>query len=442
MRETNGALRVGLITYGCRVNQYESEYMREKLETRYALDEKKADLYIINACTVTSLAERKARQRIHRLRRHSPRSKIVIIGCLADAVAQGLTHIEGVDLLAGNVWKPRVLEVASRALAGEQGILTPSEPSLVLREQIRGQHARIRAVIKVQDGCDFACSFCRTTQVRGAARSKPIPTVLAEARLLVENGYPEITVVGINLAQYASPTGGLTRLVHELLTIEGLGRLRLGSINPVGISEGLVGLFAGDERACPYFHIPLQSGDDQILRRMKRGYTSSFYMDQVKKIRHAIPQATFGADVVVGFPGEDEAAFLRTCELVKWVRFANLHIFRYSPRRGTAAAKFCDQVPEKEKSERSQKLLQLARATRRGVYEEFLGREERVLVEEKKNGSWRGYTRSYLNTYVLNGAKCRVGEEIAVRIEDTTGDFLKGVKEDSTDKGRDHPTRQ
>ena len=428
MTVENKRKRISILTFGCRVNQYETQMMRERLESRYDIVPGDADLYLVSACTVTSLAERKARQAMHRLRREQPRARILLVGCLADAVAQGLTQVAEADLLVGNAWKAWIEEAVARAFAGEQGSL-PEKPLASLdREAITSHLGHVRAFLKVQDGCDLSCTFCRTTQVRGPARSKSVDAVLDEARSLVESGYRELVFTGINLAQYAPPDGDLASLVRRLLRIEKLRRLRLASINPYGITARLVAAFAKDPRACPHFHIPLQSGDDAVLRRMRRGYTSSFYRSRVEMIRQAIPQATFGADVIVGFPGEDKAAFARTCAMIEKVGFANLHIFRYSPREGTEAASFAAAVPEQDKKRRAGILDELGRSVRRHLFDDLVGSEQVVLIEEKKDGCFRGYTRGYIDTHLPTGRTMNTGDEVRIAITGATDTHLLGGK--------------
>jgi len=433
MIKRNHRPRVRIITFGCRVNQYESEVMRSLLTPRFDIVDDKADLLLLNACTVTSLAERKTRQAMRKLRSKYPLAKIVVIGCLADSVSQGLTQIEGVDLLAGNAWKMRICDVVSRALENQQGLLPAVELSPLAEEHIEEHVGRVRAFLKIQDGCDLACTYCRTTQVRGRSRSKPVVSALSEARELVARGYSEIVIAGINLAQYAPPDGNLESLARGMLTIDGLRRFRLSSINPGGISAELVDVLASDSRACQHFHLPLQSGDDVVLRRMARGYTSAFYLSRVSMIRKVSPDATFGADIMVGFPGETKSAFLQTCLLIREVRFANLHIFRYSPRYGTLAAGFSDPVMEQTKSERAHSIACLGAAIRSIEAERLLGKCKKVLIENKTDGKWRGYTRDYFDTHLLGEPSVAPGDEVDVRIVKVSNNCLVGVKENRTD---------
>jgi threonylcarbamoyladenosine tRNA methylthiotransferase MtaB len=401
--------------------------MREMLAAEYRVVEDEADLYLINACTVTSLAERKARQLIHRLRREFPVARIVVIGCVGDAVAAGLSKLDNVDLVAGNSWKVRVNEIVERALSGEKGLLPSTGSESLDKERITRQSGRIRAFLKIQDGCDFACSFCRTTQVRGSSRSKPVQAIISEATNLVKNGYPEIILTGINLAQYASTGGNLATLSKKLLQIEGLHRLRLASINPYGIDEDLVNVFAGSKRACPHFHISLQSGDDDILRAMQRGYTRDFLLSRVDLVRRIIPEATFGSDIIVGFPGEGDDAFKNTLDIIGKVGFVNLHLFRYSARAGTIAACARDQIPEKVKHERAQEAQQVYRATQQSLLSSYVGKSAEVLLEsEAKKGKWRGYTREYIDAYVNTALSHNAGDEVVVRISGVGEGYVLG----------------
>jgi threonylcarbamoyladenosine tRNA methylthiotransferase MtaB len=290
----------------------------------------------------------------------------------------------------------------------------------------------MRAHLKVQDGCSLSCAYCRPSQVRGAARSKSVAAASDEARRLVERGYPEIVLTGINLAQYASDDGGLPDLVRAVLRIGGIRRLRLGSINPYGLTDALLAAFAEDERACPHFHVPLQSGDDRILHAMRRGYTLSDYKRRIARARRELPGATFGADLLVGFPGEDDEAFERTCRAVLSLRFSNAHIFRYSPRAGTEAAHLPRRVPEPVKRERAARLDSVCRTVRSELLDNRIAETQDVLVEASRNGQWRGYTRDYLHVHFHSESKIPLGTERAVRITAAAVDHLRGE-----DAGRD-----
>ncbi len=419
--------RVSIVTFGCRANQYESAMMERLLESAHAAVIGDADVYVLNACTVTNLAERKARQAARRLRREHPESTIVVIGCLSDAVEKGLTRFDGADLLAGNAWKSRICEVVERARSGGRGLLPAIEPRPIADETSAGSRERIRAYLKIQDGCSRACTYCRATQVRGAPRSKPVDAAVAEADTLTISGFPEIVLTGIDLAQYTPSDGTLTDVTRRILATDGLLRLRIASVNPSGLTEALIEVFAEDERACPHFHIPLQSGDDRILQRMARGYTVAYYLERIDAVRARIPHATFGTDVIVGFPGEDETAFANTCDVVEAVGFTNLHAFRFSPRSGTVAAGFPGAVPEDVKRLRADSLARQWRSGLRSHLDNRIGSTQHVLVEERRGDEWRGYTNDYLYVRFASDEEIPIGSIRPVRIVAVVEDHLKGV---------------
>ena len=416
---------ISIVTFGCRANQYETAMMERLLDSSSPTED--TDVCVLNACTVTSLAERKARQAAHRFRREHPDGLIVVIGCLADAVEKDLTRFEDADLLAGNAWKPRIAEVVERVRSGERGLLPPIDPCPIGEEMSAGRRGRVRAYLRIQDGCSRACTYCRATQVRGEPRSKPIEAAVEEAAELVRSGFPEIVLTGIDLAQYAPPVGTLADAVRRIHEIDSLLRLRIASINPSGLTDPLIEAFAENERACPHFHVSLQSGDDRILRRMARGYSVSDYLGGIAAVREAIPHATFGTDVIVGFPGEDEAAFENTCEIVERVGFSNLHAFRYSPRRGTVAADLPNAVPEETKRRRAETLTRRWRCSLRNLLDNRIGSTDHVLVEERRGDEWRGYTNDYLYVHFASNEKIPVGSVRSVRIVAIVEDHLEGT---------------
>ena len=407
-------VRIAFKTLGCRLNQYETEVMKERLRragfTIVEPDEE-ADLFIINTCTVTARAEAKARQYIHRFARRGP---VLVTGCWATVAPEEALR-EGATLVFGNAAKLEVVELVWRALAGERGSIE-LKGHQIAEERIARDSEHTRAFVKVQDGCDRFCTYCRTIFARGRSRSKPLEVVVAEVKGLVRNGYREVVLTGIDLADYMKDPRALPELLWALDAIPGLERIRLSSLNPQGVTPELAEFFRESRKACPYFHIPLQSGDDALLRRMNRGYTVAEYREKVALLREEVPNATFGADVMVGFPGETEESFERTCKLVEEVGFIRLHIFRYSPRPGTAAARFPDQVPEGVKRARLERLRELGREVGLRAKREFLGRVLRVLVEEQTpEGHWRGWTENYLDVHLPG--ELRPGQIIPVRLE-------------------------
>jgi threonylcarbamoyladenosine tRNA methylthiotransferase MtaB len=416
---------VSIITFGCRANQYETAMMENLLALADREDD--SQVFVLNACTVTGLADRKARQAARRIRRENPSATIVLIGCLADAVAQGLARFPDVDLLAGNAWKTRIVEVVDRARAGEGGLLPQIAPDSLANEVTKGDPRRIRAFLKIQDGCGRACTYCRTTQVRGAPRSKPLDAVSAEAEALVASGFPEIVLTGIDLAQYAPAAGDLAAAIERVLAIDGLRRLRLASLSPLGLATRTIAAMAADPRACPHFHLPIQSGDDRILRAMARSYTVRAVLERVAAVRAAIPQATFGADLIVAFPGEDEAAFENTCRLVDDIGLVNLHAFRFSPRPGTVAAELPDPVPGDVARHRAETLDARWRRNLRALLDNRIGSTHHVLVEERRGDEWRGYTSDYLYVHFASRTDVPIGSIRQVRIVAVAEDHLEGT---------------
>jgi threonylcarbamoyladenosine tRNA methylthiotransferase MtaB len=425
-----GRLRVAWRTLGCRVNQYDTELMKEQLIGTFEIVPNcgEADVYIINTCTVTARAEAKARQYIHGLAR---RGLVLVTGCWATVAPEEIARIEGVSLVFPNNAKLQVRKLVQRALAGGQGIASAALDGASLEEERIGHDlAHTRAFVKIQDGCDRFCTFCRTVFARGRSRSKSPQAVLAEVSQLVENGFVEIVLTGINLAAYGEDNGAsLVELLWALVELEGLKRIRLSSLNPEGITPALVEFFGRSGKACPYFHLPLQSGDDLILKRMDRGYTVAEYREKTDLIRERLPQATWGADILVGFPGEAEEQFSRTCRLIEELVPLRLHIFRYSRRPGTAAARFPGQVPERVKLERARRLRELGEELSRRVRQRYIDRRLEVLVEERgAEGLWHGWSENYIEVGILpcKGRELRSGEIVPVRIQQLAEDYLLG----------------
>ncbi|MDH7505159.1 MAG: tRNA (N(6)-L-threonylcarbamoyladenosine(37)-C(2))-methylthiotransferase MtaB [Candidatus Acetothermia bacterium] len=417
-------------TLGCRVNQYDTELMKARLAGQFEVvsDGAEAEVYILNTCTVTSRAEAKARQYIHSLGR---RGLVLVTGCWATVAPEEVAKIPGVRLVFPNSGKLQVEKLVQTALTGGGGIVRPSPDGASLdEERIATDLAHTRAFVKVQDGCDRFCTFCRTVFARGRSRSKSPQAVLAEVSRLVENGFVEIVLTGIDLASFGSENGAsLAGLLWQLAEIPGLRRIRLSSLNPQGISPELLQFFRECDKGCPYFHLPLQSGDDLILRRMNRGYSVAEYREKVDLIREMLPQATWGADVMVGFPGETEEQFLRTCRLLEELAPLRLHIFRYSRRPGTAAARFPEQVPERIKLERAARLRRLGEELSLRVKQRYIGQRLKVLVEERgADGLWRGWAENYIEVGILprGGRELEAGEIVPVRIRKVAADRLLG----------------
>jgi threonylcarbamoyladenosine tRNA methylthiotransferase MtaB len=416
---------VALRTLGCRANQYDTELMKERLRGEFELVSpgEEADVYIVNTCTVTAKAEAKARQYI---RSYARRGLVLVTGCWATIAPEEVGRIEGASLIFSNEAKPQVRELI---IAGRQGVVHPSPDGNRLdEERISLDSAHTRAFVKIQDGCDQFCTFCRTIQARGPSRSKSPQAVLAEVQDLAKNGFAEVVLTGINLADYGQTAEALPHLLWKLEELPELKRIRLSSFNPQGVTAELVEFFRRGDKGCPYFHLALQSGDDGILHSMNRGYSVDEYKRKVELIREEVPGATFGADILVGFPGEGEQEFQRTCQLIEELGLLRLHIFRYSPRPGTPAAHFPGQVSEEVKLDRAEQLRKLAKRLSRRVRQAYLNQRLQVLIEERAaDGRYRGWSENYLDVHVDRpGRELHPGEIVEVEAGQLFADHLRG----------------
>ena len=380
------------VTFGCKVNQYESQALRERC-SRQGLTEvdpdAAADLYILNTCTVTESAAADAQRTVRRIARSHPFAEITVTGCAADSHKAEFLGLPGVT---------RVVPHAEKASLCDDPRLTREDtaPSIFDLTISRFDHHK-RAFLKVEDGCDLHCSFCIIPKVRGSAVSRSLDSAADEARRLVDNGYQEIVLTGVHLGSYGKDLSGrtmLAELVERLLGIAGLRRLRLSSLEANEISDPLIALMAAEPRFCPHLHLPLQSGDDDILRAMRRRYNSRQYRAACDRVAERVADPSFSADVIVGFPGETDAQFENTLDVCRGVGFSRVHVFSYSRRRGSDAAGMRD-LPGRVNKERRHRLERLAGELTDTYARRFLGREVEVLQES--NG---GYTERYIRAHV------------------------------------------
>ncbi len=380
------------VTFGCKVNQYESQALRERLAARGLAEvpaERGADVIVVNTCTVTEVAAAEAQRTVRRLARRFPFAEITVTGCAADSHREEFLGLPGVRRVAGHAEKARL---------GDDPRLSPEDtrPS-IFDLTISRFDGHTRAFLKVEDGCDLNCSFCIIPRVRGAAVSRPLESAVDEARRLVAAGHREIVLTGVHLGSYGKDIAGrplLAELVERLLGIEGLARVRLSSIEANEINDALIDLMAAEPRFCPHLHVPLQSGDDEVLRRMRRRYNPRQYLGTLERVAARVPEPSFTTDVIVGFPGETEGQFERTMDLCRSAGFSRIHIFPYSRRRGTDAARLPD-LPGRLKKERLHRLERLAAELTDAYARRFVGREVEVLVESEG-----GYTERYLRARV------------------------------------------
>ena len=431
------AIKVAFHNLGCKVNSYETQAMLAGLKKRGFTEvpfEEGADVYVINTCTVTNIADRKSRQMLHRAKSLNPDAAVVAVGCYAQAAGEGLLADEAVDIVVGNDRKhelPDLIEAWFESRE-KQAALDDIGKSRRFEEMPAECSEHTRAFLKIEDGCNQFCSYCLIPYVRGRVRSRAPEDVLAEARRLAEKGYSELVLTGIHISSYGLDFEGdagmrsagygapLLSLLRQLDEVPGIRRIRLGSLEPRLITKENAAALAGLRSLCPHFHLSLQSGCDATLRRMNRKYTAEEFAEKAGILREAFDRPALTTDVIVGFPGETEEEFAGTVEFLKRIGFYQTHVFRYSRRKGTAADRLPDQVPEAVKAERSAVLLELNRINRKLYAEAFLGETREVLLEtvqESAGGQvWTGYTPEYLRLKVRreDGAP---GQCVPVRIE-------------------------
>ncbi|QGT99993.1 tRNA t(6)A37-methylthiotransferase [Candidatus Syntrophocurvum alkaliphilum] len=397
--------KIAFHTLGCKVNQVETETIKENFINRgfsIVNFNELADVYIINTCTVTHVSDRKSRAMIRRAIRTNPEAVVVAIGCTAQVNAEELSKIEGLDLIIGNKSKENIVEIIEELELLENKIINTSfedndKPNKVIYNTT---HDRTRAFIKIQDGCESFCSYCIVPYARGPIRSKAPEDVLEEVSNMVNIGYKEIVLTGIHTGFYGADLidWNLVKLLNEITnSIKGDYRIRLSSIEPLEVNNKLIQLVAKNDKICNHFHIPLQSGSNRILKSMNRKYTRESYAKLIKEINDVIPDAGITTDVMVGFPGENEEDYALTYELIKTLPFLDLHVFKYSKRPGTPAYDLTPQVSNDDKQKRSKELLSLAEKKRFNFINERLGKEIKVLVEKKETSQlFRGTSENYI----------------------------------------------
>ncbi|MBA7505758.1 Threonylcarbamoyladenosine tRNA methylthiotransferase MtaB [subsurface metagenome] len=414
--------RVALDSLGCKLNQAETELLAKQLaEAGYWLvspaDE--ADVYILNTCTVTHIADGKSRHRLRLAHRRNPDALLVAAGCYAQRAPQELAQIEGVDLIVGNDEKPYLLR-----LLGESGRLT--SPGCIRGNSTSSHYDgfRTRAFIKVQDGCHSFCSYCIVPLVRSREKSTPVDQVVAEVGHRITNGYKEVVLTGVKIGSYKSDGVNLKGLLEHILAETDVARLRLSSLQPQEISPELIGLWR-DSRLCRHFHLSLQSGSDRVLNRMSRRYSVSDYQQAVSLTRTLVPEAAITTDVIVGFPGETDDEFEESYNLCQQMGFARIHVFTYSPRQGTQAAQLPQQVDDKIKKQRSQKMLALAKESAQNFSQRFLGKTMMVLWEKRTDGLWSGLTDNYIKVYA-KGDDTLTNKLLPVKLAEVRDDGVGG----------------
>ncbi|MHB0936257.1 MAG: tRNA (N(6)-L-threonylcarbamoyladenosine(37)-C(2))-methylthiotransferase MtaB [Armatimonadota bacterium] len=372
------SVTVALPTLGCKVNRYDSDALARALISRgYVIvpPGEMADVYIVNTCTVTHEAEVKSRKTLRRALRINQEALLIVTGCYATLESEELAAIDGVDVVVPITEQETIPELVAK--------LRPTEPlELPLPSGLSASIERTRATVKVEDGCNLRCAFCAVTLARGPVRSRRPQEVVEELRGLVSAGIREVVLTGVRLDAYGKDQGSNLSDLLDVTRHLGIARLRLSSLEPIGIDDTLVRSLAAHPALCHHFHICLQSGDDGVLRAMRRGYTTERYRRIIAKLRAAMPDAAFTTDIIVGYPGETDEAFRHTLDFVREIGFIKLHIFKYSPRPGTAAADLPDQIPEAVKEERRRALFALEQEIFRAYAEGLVGQTVEVLVEQ------------------------------------------------------------
>ena len=403
--------KAALHNLGCKVNSYETEAMQQMLEEAgYEIVpfSEVADVYVINTCSVTNMADRKSRQMLHRAKKLNPDAVVVAAGCYVQTRTDEVMQDAAVDLVIGNNKKNELVVLLEdyfqkRECTGVIDINAPEQEYEELSLSTTAEHTR--AFIKVQDGCNQFCSYCIIPYARGRVRSRQLNQVLSEIAALAKKGYKEVVLTGIHLSSYGTDTGdSLLHLIEEVHGIPGIERIRLGSLEPKIVTEAFAKRLSELDKVCPHFHLSLQSGCDATLQRMNRKYTCAEYEEGCRLLRQYFDNPAITTDVIVGFPGETEAEFAQTKEFLERIHFYEMHIFKYSKRQGTRAAQMENQVPEEIKTERSAQLLELAAHMSREYMDSMRGQQKEVLFEEiifiDGREAYTGYTKEYIKVAV------------------------------------------
>ena len=411
---------VRFITLGCKVNQYDSQSIRERFVNagfKEIDNGSKADVYVINTCTVTSIADRKSRYFIHYAHRQNPKARIIVTGCYTELDSYIIEKIKGVTYIVKNKDKNRILKLLN----------SDNEPN---EKGISNFSGHTRAFLKIQDGCNNFCSYCKVPLVRGASRSRPLNEIIQEANRLVRNGFKEIVLCGICLGAYGKDLVlplNLVDVIDALEKIVGLLRIRLSSIEASDILGELIHKIAQSKKLCQHLHISIQSGDDEILKKMNRNYCREDYLNLIKKIKSIIPEIAITTDVLVGFPGEKEDNFQNTIDLTREIMPLRVHIFPYSKRPGTPAAILKDKINPLVIKERISQLMSISKECALAYKKRFLNRDKDVLIEERPKENkeyWEGYTDNYIKVRVKSDKNLK-NQLIQARLKKISNDCIE-----------------
>jgi len=422
---------VGFHTLGCKVNQSETEAMTALFVNKgYQLGdfEQYCDVYVINTCTVTHAGDRKSRQMIRRAKHINPQAVVVVTGCYAQTSPDDVAKIEDVDIILGTNKRHLIVDTVEQ-FAGIQQQLVDDKEQLTDFEEISMERViqKARAYLKVQEGCEQFCTYCIIPYARGPLRSRTMENTLQEAKKLEQAGFREIILTGIHLGAYGKETGAhtLADLCEMLLHETSFERIRLSSVEPTEIDDHLLTLIAENRRMCRHLHLPLQAGDDGVLEQMHRPYSTEQYRTEMERIRQAVPDIALSTDLMVGFPGETEEQFKNSLQFCDDIAFSSMHIFKYSPREGTPAATYPNQISNDEKERRSKLMQAVAEKNMLAYMEQHIGQPVNVLIEEQDaQGNWLGHTDNYLHVSI--NEPCQKNTIVSVLLEEIEGKLLKG----------------
>ena len=432
-------MKVACITLGCRTNQHDTAEMQTLLEQEGFVmvnQREKADVYVINTCTVTQKSDTSSRQAVKKSLKLNPDALVVFTGCYAQLNPEEAAALPGLDLVLGNADKLDIAKLLKTKLRlwkkseGTEIVMSDIHKKRIFRTiPVKNFQGITKAFIKVQTGCDEKCSFCTVVRARGKSVSDNRGNILNNIQEAINSGFKEITLTGINLGTWGIDTGeAFSSLVEDIIQLPGDFRVRLSSINPMEIDNDLIRLIAETEKICSHLHIPLQSGDNNILKKMRRNYTREQYIEVVYRAINTIPNLGLGADVIVGFPGETDAAFENTRKLIEELPFSYLHVFSYSPRRGTEANDYKDDIPGNIKKERNKILTQLIKEKGLEFRNKSLNTIATVLIEnqrDKNNGKLKGHTDNYI-PISLDGPDPLKNCLIPITLQNISGNFVEG----------------
>lgn len=425
--------KVALYTLGCRVNQYETEAITESfIKKGYEVADfnEFADVYIINTCTVTSIGDKKSRQMIRKAKKMNPEAVVAAAGCYAQVAPDEVSQIEGVDIIVGTEDKNKIVDMVDEFKQGKQQI-RHVDNIMSIREfeelEIDEYQDKTRAFLKIQDGCDKFCSYCMIPYARGPVRSRKPENIINEVKKISQNGFKEIILSGIHVASYGKDLNGpgLVDIMEMIAGVDEIERIRLGSVDPTFFTRDTIERLSKIDKLCPHFHLSLQSGSDSTLKRMNRHYTTIEYKNAVENLRENFDDVSITTDIIVGFPGETDEEFNETYNFLSDIKLSKMHIFKYSPRKGTKAASYSNQVSPDIKEKRSKLLIELDEKQEKDFACKFIGKTMDVLFEENDGDTYSGYTRNYIRVK-CKSKKDLTGQILNVIIREYKEGFVTG----------------